>query len=712
MPRPSLREVDAGPVLRNGGLFRARRIEAGPRQRQAADRPHRRRKRQTALRDHLRQERRQREARPHRADHPAEIPVRRQIHGPQNATLREHFARWATSKDNRYFARSYVNRLWAYLTGVGFIEPIDDIRAGNPPTNPELLDRLTAEFLKGGFNVRELMRTICKSRTYQLSVATNRWNADDRINYSHATARRLPAEVLYDALHRVTGSVSKIPGVKPGTRAAQLPDAGVKLPSGFLAKFGRPARESACECERSSGMQLGPVMSLVSGPTVADAINDPKNDLAKLAASNITDEQLVQEVFLRILNRPATRREIQAGVDAIRGLPAEHRELVAELATYKKKIAPAVAVREKQRQAVIAKANAALKAYEKKIAAREAELDRKQKQKIARLKADLQKYEKTLPAKLKAWESSKSRTTQWIVLDPAKLASTAAAKLLKQKDKSVLVSGPNRRGEYKFVANTDLVGITAVRLDVLTDKRLPKKGPGRAPDGNFVLSEFELFAAPKSDPKKSVKIKLANAQADFSQRGFPIASAIDGKVLPGVNGWAVAPQMGKPHRAAFEIAGKTGHKSGTVLTFKLKQQFQSAKHSIGRFRISVTTSPKPIRLKGLPQPIAAILALPAAKRNAKQKTRLMAYYRSIDGRLKGLQKALADGRKPRPVDPELKRLRDNLASVKRPLPVDPTLAELQRAAELSKQQLQNPRLTAAQDLAWALINSPSFLFNR
>ena len=112
------------------------------------------------------------------------------------------------------------------------------------------------------------MRLICQSRTYQLSIETNRWNEDDTINYSHAMARRLPAEVLYDAIYRVTGSVSRIPGVPAGTRAAALPDAGVKLPDGFLTNLGRPARESSCECERTSGLQLGPVMALISGPTV------------------------------------------------------------------------------------------------------------------------------------------------------------------------------------------------------------------------------------------------------------------------------------------------------------------------------------------------------------------------------------------------------------------------------------------------------------
>src|SRR5205823_5541563 len=167
--------------------------------------------------------------------------------------------------------------------------------------------------------------------TYQLSVAANRWNADDKVNYSRALARRLPAEVLLDAVYKVTGSQSKFPGVPPGTRAAALPDSGVELPSGFLTTFGRPARESACECERTSGMQLGPVMALVSGPTLGDAIADPSNELTKLVGREADDAKLVDEVFVRILNRPATRGEIDACLKDIKTIDDDHRRMAGEL---------------------------------------------------------------------------------------------------------------------------------------------------------------------------------------------------------------------------------------------------------------------------------------------------------------------------------------------------------------------------------------------
>ncbi len=160
-----------------------------------------------------------------------------------SAVLRQRAAEWLTSSDNRYFASSYVNRVWAQFTGVGVIEPIDDIRAGNPPTNPELLEWLTHEFVASGFDTRALIRTICQSRTYQLSAETNRWNEDDRRNYSHAIPRRLPAEALFDAVYRAVGSISHLPGMPPGTRAEALPDSMIEVESGLLSKLGRPARE-------------------------------------------------------------------------------------------------------------------------------------------------------------------------------------------------------------------------------------------------------------------------------------------------------------------------------------------------------------------------------------------------------------------------------------------------------------------------------------
>ena len=539
---------------------------------------------------------------------PATFPYQQEL-APPMPNRREQLAKWITSKDNQYFAKSYVNRLWGYLFGPGIIEPIDDIRAGNPASNPELLDALSKDFVASGFDAQHMLRTICKSRVYQFSVKTNKWNADDTLNYSHAMPRRLPAEVLYDAVHLATGSVERFPGLPAGMRAAELPDAGVS--DAFLDDFGKPVRESACECERSSGMVLGPIMKLINGPTVANAIADPASELNQLVATEKDDTKLIQEVFVRFLARNPTEQEIKLGLDALKGSAVEYDKAAAALA----------------------------------------------------------EYEKTIPAKQAAWEQSAGKPVVWTVLDPTEMKSVVGATFKKNDDKSILVGGPNGKDVYTIVAPTDVAGITGIRLEALNDAALPAGGPGRPPNGNFVISELKVTAAPKADPPKSTAVELQNASADFSQEQYGVAGAIDGN---DATGWAVSPQLGKPHTALFETKADVKHEGGTVLTITLSQQFQDGMHSLGKFRLSVATGSRPLTGPNLPAELAAALGVPADKRNDAQKKTISDYFRGQDAELVRLTQVV------------------------------------QREAE----QLKNARSIGAQDLAWALINNPAFLFNR
>jgi WD40 repeat protein/mono/diheme cytochrome c family protein len=630
---------------------------------------------------------------------------------PPDAPRRTKLADWITSKDNPYFARSFVNRVWGYLFGVGIMEPIDDIRAGNPPTNPELLDYLTREFVEHGFDVRHVVRLVCKSRTYQLSFGTNQWNEDDKTNYSHAIARRLPAEVLYDTVYRVNGSVSKIPGVPPGTRAAELPDSGVELPSGFLSTFGRPVRESACECERSSGLQLGPVMALISGPTIGDAIDDPGNEVAKLVAREPDDAKLVEELFLRILNRPATPKEVETSVADLRAIEEDNTKLTAALA---KREADYVAIRarqEKEREDAVAEAKKELAEYEKELAPKVAELEKQKAEKTARLEAEQKDYEATLPAKLADWEKKQaSSEVEWLPLAPKSLKGGTGTTLTQEPDRSIVVSGKQQKTAYTIVVETRLRGITGIRLEALADPKLPGSGPGRAQNGNFVLTEFEVTAAPKADPKKAQKVVLQNPLADFSQENFGIKSAISGNPNTANKGWAVSPMLGVTHWATFETAEPIDFEGGTVLTFTLHQRYTDNMHMLGRFRLSATATPRPVGL-GLPEELRALVATPAAERIESQKAALMKHFRLLDPEFRAKSDALAESRKPLPTDPKLVALRGALELASRPVPPDPELEQLRHDVAMSTKQLAEKRLTAAQDVAWALINSPAFLFN-
>jgi hypothetical protein len=222
---------------------------------------------------------------------------------------REALAGWLTSAANPLFAKSFANRMWSYFLGKGIIDPVDDIRGSNPAVNPQLLDALTSDFVKHGFDTRHLIRTICNSRTYQASIQTNAWNRDDKTNFSHALPRRLTAEQLVDALSRATGSIQRYPGVPIGFRAVQLPDSTVAA-GGFLDLFGRPPRESPCECERSSTVSLGQALNLVNGPTIADAISDPRGLVARVMKRDPAPKAIVDEVFLSTLCRPPSPREL------------------------------------------------------------------------------------------------------------------------------------------------------------------------------------------------------------------------------------------------------------------------------------------------------------------------------------------------------------------------------------------------------------------
>lgn len=621
-------------------------------------------------------------------------------------TRREALADWMTSPDNRYFALSYVNRMWGYLLGVGLIDPLDDIRAGNPPSNPELLAWLTQEFVQSGFDVRHLQRTIVQSRTYQLSLATHKWNVDDRTNFSHAMARRLPAEVLFDAVLRVTGSIPNFPGVKAGTRAAQLPDSAIDVPSGFLASLGRPVRESACECERSGDLGLGSIMALLAGPAVSTAINDPKNEIARLAATATDDRNLIDEIFLRTLNRHASPKETAATLASWKTIRNHDTQLAAALAERETWWAPRYTQKQQEREQAITAATAALAARTVEIAPQVAAAAQKRDEKIAAETAALAAYEATLAAQLPAWETALDSArlgTAWVPLTAKTANANNQVKLAKLADGSYLASGPVANNvSYTLAVETKLEKITGFLLEVLPDETLPAFGPGRAA-GNFVLTEFTVR-------RNQTDLKFADARADFSQKNFDVKTAINGKIDGGQDGWGVSNKYGVPHYARFSLAEAVGEAGGLTLNFVLQHQFRDG-FSIGRFRLWATTSAAPLEL-GLPADVITALQIPAPERTAAHRATLATYHRSTDTGLLKHQQTLYTAQRPTPEDPKLKELKAILAAAEQPVAIDPTLAQLRADAALSTTQLANQRLTGAQDLAWAIINNPSFLFNR
>ena len=241
---------------------------------------------------------------------------------------RERLAEWLTAPENPFFAKSLVNRVWYHLMGRGIVEPVDDFRDSNPPSNDELLDGLASDFISGGYDLRHLVRTILTSQTYALSARPNDLNGDDDRYFSRAYTKLLPAEVLLDAISTLTGASTTFAGLPEGVRATQIPDGKVDDP--FLKTFGRPARELACECERETDSNLGQALQLIGGATVNDKLRSDEGRLASLAAGDEGPEAIVRELYLVALSREPDPGELAAASEHIAGAD-DRRQAVEDL---------------------------------------------------------------------------------------------------------------------------------------------------------------------------------------------------------------------------------------------------------------------------------------------------------------------------------------------------------------------------------------------
>jgi Protein of unknown function (DUF1553)/Protein of unknown function (DUF1549) len=212
---------------------------------------------------------------------------------------RQKLADWMTDPQNPFFARAIANRYWAHFFGRGIVDPIDDMRVTNPPSNPELLDALAAESASHGYSNKHLIRTICNSRAYQLSSAPNDYNRSDKHSYARYYPKRLSAEVLYDALTQVLGGRAQFAGLPSDTyaprRAVMLPDESFQ--SYFLDVFGRPQRISACECERVAEANLAQVLHLLNSNEVQSRLSNPDSRAGRLAKDARPDSEKIEELF-------------------------------------------------------------------------------------------------------------------------------------------------------------------------------------------------------------------------------------------------------------------------------------------------------------------------------------------------------------------------------------------------------------------------------
>ena len=358
------------------------------------------------------------------------------------------------------------------------------------------------------------------------------------------------------------------------------------------------------------------MLNLVNGAVVNDAVRDPNNRIARILTAQKDNRRVVEELFLAILCRLPTEKEIEGGLDAIKDGEVDY---AAQLVEAKRRVAAVAA------------------------------------------------YEKTLPAKQAKWEEDFKRVPTWTPVEVETATAKGGATITKQADGSLLVAGKVANTDiYTVKVKTQATGITALRLEVLPDPSLPAKGPGRSPNGNFVLTNIKVDAKEIGVAGKGANVGLVNPAATFAQDQFPVINALGNNPA---TGWAISPMFGKEHSAYFQFANPVNYPKGAEFTITLSQRF--AQHSIGKFRLSVTTIKPPFSIVPPPQAIAKLLAVEPEERSDAQKAELARYFLNQDAELRRLQQAAADY--PRPVD---------------------------------------KRQPGAQDLMWSLINSKAFLFNR
>ncbi|MBY0512482.1 MAG: DUF1549 and DUF1553 domain-containing protein [Gemmataceae bacterium] len=268
------------------------------------------------------------------------VPTAKTLGGPEIAVKpgedpRVKLAEWVTAPDNPFFARSFVNRVWAHYFGIGLVNPVDDFSLANPPTNARLLDALAAEFVTSGFDIRRLERSILTSRTYQLSYATTDSNKFDKNNFSHAYVRPLMAEQVVDVLNSGLGTDERFTGpddAPAGTKMIEVGSSRLQNPNLAYALriFGRPPRTTACDCERASEPALPQTLFRMTDQSVLAKFTDPTGRAAQLAKSKLTDEQLVEELFLGTLTRLPRADEKATALEHLKAAKSR-TEAVADL---------------------------------------------------------------------------------------------------------------------------------------------------------------------------------------------------------------------------------------------------------------------------------------------------------------------------------------------------------------------------------------------
>jgi hypothetical protein len=248
------------------------------------------------------------------------LPLEGEIDPPEGADRREALVAWLTNPDNRFFGRVEANRIWAQLFGRGIVDPPDDFRESNPPSNGPLLDALAKDFADHKFDRKHLLRTILNSRAYQADFRANEFNKDDVKYFSHYQPRLLSAEQLLDAIGSVSGLPEHFNGLPPSVKATQLPAPDLAKHE-FLKVFGQPERSTVCACERTSDSNLGMALQFFNGPLVYGKLKAENNRFRQLVAAGKSNEEIIAELYLAAVCRTPSAKELEDSLAHIASKP-------------------------------------------------------------------------------------------------------------------------------------------------------------------------------------------------------------------------------------------------------------------------------------------------------------------------------------------------------------------------------------------------------
>jgi hypothetical protein len=569
---------------------------------------------------------------------------------PRDQDPRPKFAEWLTAPQNPWFARAMANRVWYWLLGRGIVHEPDDFRSTNPPSNPELLDYLTQEFVDHKFDVKHLFRLILNSKTYQLSSKPNDFNRRDAVHFSHYHVRRLGAEPLLDAVCQVTGTSDQFaswipvpPTIMPaGSRAIQVFDGDIKNP--LLDLFGRPLRDTPYECERKLGGSVRQSLHLVNSDHIQGKLAGSPN-LQRLLQANKPDPEIIDELYLATLSRAARPEEKQKVLNYMSGTG---KTVPPQLEADKKAAEEALA----KARAELGQANAAYEAAEK--TAKEAEAAA-----VAAATAATQ----TTTAQTNAEKAAAAQRQQ--AIDAKKKADDLAQQQPAEVNPAALVKALTESA----AADKALADAKGAVVAALQAAEAAEKAAQEAAAKAKAISED----ASKSDEEK----KQAAADAAAKRKAADEAKSALSEAQQ---------KQQQTQTVAYAAAGK--------LT-EAEAQHKAAAEALAKFRQEAS---------------AAAQAYQAAEKAAKEAETAAAQAKAAADTARAAQAAAATAAaEKRKLAGDAKAARDKVDNDEKAAAAK--VAEATKALADATAALKPPRNQALQDLLWALMNTKEFLFN-